>query len=84
MAAAYLRLEQAFFASPPPAEEIARINKAFDQATQAFFLGNNAGAIRAIDSLTQSLSHDTSSPLESALVSLKATVEPPVWQAYDF
>lgn len=81
LAAAYLRLEQAFFASPPPAEEIARINKAFDQATQAFFLGNNAGAIRAIDSLTQSLSHDTSSPLESALVSLKATVEPPVWQA---
>ena len=81
LAAAYLRLEQAFFARPLPTDEVARINRAFDQATQAFFLGSNAEAIRTINSLTESLAPERGSPIERALVSLKMTVEPPVWIA---
>jgi predicted esterase len=81
LAAAYLRLEQAFFARSLPAEETARINRAFDQATQAYFLGNNAEAIRTIDSLASSLATEKQSPAELALVSLKLTVDPPVLRA---
>jgi predicted esterase len=78
LAAAYLRLEQAFFARPLPPDEIARINKSFDQATRAFFLGSNSEAIRTIDVLTESLAPKDQSP-ERAMVSLKVTVEPAVW-----
>jgi predicted esterase len=77
LAAAYLRLEQAFFARPLSPDEVARINKSFDQATQAFFLGNNADAIRTIDSLTESLVPEKHSPSEHALFALKVTVDPP-------
>ncbi len=78
LAAAYLRLEQAFFCRPLPPEEVARINKGFDQATQAFFLGSNAEAIRRIDSLTESLEPEERKPSERGILSLRVIVDPPV------
>jgi predicted esterase len=79
LAAAYLRLERAFFARLPVGERLAEVNKSFDKATLAFFTGQNAEAIRAIDSLTRSLAADNDQTAASGLVSLKATVDPPVW-----
>lgn len=79
LAAAYLRLEQAYFAHLPSGDRIATINVGFDQATKAFFLGSNAEAIRMIDALTESLAATKLSPEERAIVSLKVVVEPPVW-----
>jgi predicted esterase len=79
LAAAYLRLEQAYFSRPPVGEKIATINKTFDQATLAFFMGRNAGAIRAIDALTESLGPEKLAMAERAVASLKIVVEPPVW-----
>lgn len=79
LAAAYLRLEQALLPNPPAADEVARINREFDRATQAFFLGNHSEAIRTIDGLWESLVARQRTPTERALVSLKASVEPPVW-----
>lgn len=81
LAAAYLRLELAFFARSLSLEETAKINKTFDQATQAFFLGSNAEAIRTIDSLTKSLAAEKHRDSANALVSLKVTVDPPVLPA---
>ena len=80
LAAAYLRLEQAYFANPPQGEQIATINRGFDQATMSFFLGRNAEAIRAIDQLTESLPAQQHPADQQAISSLKVTPEPAVWQ----
>ena len=81
LAASYLRLEEAFFARRPPAEETAKINVAFDDATRSFFLGNNARAIAQIDRLADSLAAEELSPAERALSTLKVGIEPPCWPA---
>lgn len=52
---AYLRLEQALAAHPPAAERVADVNRAFDQATLAFFGGKNAAAVQTINELAASL-----------------------------
>ncbi len=83
LAAAYLRLEQAYFSRPPVGDKIATINKAFDKATLAFFMGRNADAIRAIDALTETLGPENTPAAERAVVSLKVAVEPPVWTIGD-
>ena len=79
LAAAYLRLEQAYFSRPPVEETIVRINRGFDQATMAFFMGRNSEAVRAIDELTDSLATENGAAAERAAVSLKVVVQPPVW-----
>ena len=79
LAAAYLRLEQAYFTRPPVEETIVRINRGFDQATLAFFIGRNSEAVRAIDELTDSLATENGATAERAAVSLKVVVQPPVW-----
>lgn len=80
LAASYLRLEQAYFANPPQGERVATINRGFDQATMAFFMGRNAEAIRAIDTLTESLAADARPVAQRAISSLKVTPEPAVWR----
>src|SRR5262249_54198237 len=80
LAASYLRLERAYFSRKPPAEQIAEVNRAFDQATLSFFSGNNADAIRRIDQLTQSLGKQPAKPGERVAMSLKVVVTPPVWR----
>ncbi len=79
LAAAYLRLEQAYFSDPPTGDTMATINRAFDQATLAFFTGRNAEAIRTIDTLTETLQTKNTKAAPRAVVSLKVAVEPPVW-----
>lgn len=79
LAAAYLRLEQAYFARPPEGERRVTVNQGFDQATLAFFKGQNAEAIRTIDGLTASLAARELTPGERACMALRATADPPVW-----
>jgi len=81
LAAAYLRLEQAYFANPPQGERNAEVNKAFDQATLAFFTGKNVDAVRTLFELALSLGPQPATPLQRGLVSLKVNVEPQVWTA---
>ncbi len=81
LAAAYLRLEQEYFANPPTGEKMIEVNRGFDQATLAFFTGRNADAIRTIDGLTNSLRPQNSTPAQQVAVSLKVAIEPPVWVA---
>jgi len=80
LAAAYLRLEQAYFANPPEGEKVSTINRGFDQATMAFFMGRNAEAIRAIDELTESIERDERVTAQRAISSLKVTPMPAVWR----
>ena len=79
LAAAYLRLEQAYFANPPQGERNTEVNKTFDQATLAFFTGKNADAVRALSELALSLGSQPASPVRRGLMSLKVIVEPQVW-----
>lgn len=79
LAASYLRLEQAYFASPPAGQRAADINRGFDRATLAFFMGRSGQAIEQIDALTDSLHVPPNTAAEKAAASLKAVVEPPVW-----
>jgi len=79
LAASYLRLEQAYLAHPPQGDDIAVVNRAFDQATLAFFTGRNAEAIQAIDNLTAKLDPALATGPQRALVSLKVVIDPPVW-----
>ncbi len=55
LAAAYLRFERAYLADPREGAERARLNRAFDRATIAFFTGRNADAIRTLDRETAGL-----------------------------
>jgi len=78
LAAAYLRLERAYFAQPPTEpSQIAAANQAFDRATQAFFLGDNARAIRTINEITASLAPEAQTAL-TTLAAFKVTFDPPV------
>jgi len=54
-AAAYLRFETAFLAAAPDEAETARVNRAFDALTLAFFSRNYSAAIEQLDHLTASL-----------------------------
>jgi len=80
LAAAYLRLEQAYFANQPGGELRANVNRTFDAATLAFFTGRNGDAVRMIDGTTETLLAMPTAPADVALTSLKITVEPPVWR----
>lgn len=79
LAAAYLRMEQAYLAHPPTGERNAEVNRAFDQATLDFFRGKNAEAVRALAELALSLRPAAPTPVVRALVSLKVVIEPQVW-----
>ena len=79
LAAAYLRLEQAYFANQPGGELRANVNRTFDAATLAFFTGRNGDAVRMIDGLTETLLAAPSAQADASLSSLKITVESPVW-----
>ena len=79
LAAAYLRLEQAWFAEPPTdAEQIAEANRTFDAATRAFFTGNFSQAVQSINGITAALSRTEPSLSEQLASSLAATCQPPV------
>jgi len=81
LAAAYLRLERAYFANLPEDDSrVAAINEAFDTATLAFFGGQFGRTIQGINELTANrISDDPSTALQLAL-SLKATTNTPILQ----
>ncbi|MBL9123829.1 MAG: hypothetical protein JNG90_09370 [Planctomycetaceae bacterium] len=81
LAAAYLRVEQAYFAHPPQGERNAEVNKIFDQATLAFFTGKNADAVRTLSELALSLQPQPATDLQRGLFSLRVSIEPQVWRA---
>ncbi len=79
LAAAYLRLEHAWFAEPPTdAEKIAEANRTFDAATRAFFTGNFSEAVQSINGITAALSGTELSLNKQLASSLAATCQPPV------
>lgn len=77
LAAVYLRFERTLRAHPPGAARVAEANRQFDQATLAFFAGDNAGAIKTINALTASLLPESArgTPQRFA-ASLKVRMEP--------
>lgn len=79
LATVYLRLENALQARPPAEARVAEINKAFDQATLAFFGGRNQEAIQQLTELTESLLPEASrSPALSLAGSLRVRIAPSV------
>jgi predicted esterase len=77
LAAAYLRFERAVRGADVPEQRWAELNRGFDQATLAFFGGQNAQAVQAIDALTHSLKGET--PLATKMAhSLRVRLDPPV------
>ncbi len=78
LSVAYLRFEQTMGAHPVPAERTAEINRAFDQATLAFFAGRNAATIETINQLAASLLPEPPSAAQRVAASLRVTIEPAV------
>lgn len=78
LAASYLRFELALRAHPPAEDRVAEVNQAFDRATLAFFGGNNAAAIKAINEITASLSPQPAGVAATVADSFKVKIEPPV------
>ncbi len=80
LAWAYLRLERAYFANlPDDSSRVAQINQAFDTATKKFFSGKFAETIAEVNTLTASLIAETPSAALTAAMSLKPTVDPPIF-----
>ncbi len=52
LAAAYLELEEALRDAPPPVTSVARVNRAFDEASLAFFTFRYADAMKTIRTIT--------------------------------
>lgn len=78
LAASYLRFELALRAHPPSDDRVAEVNQAFDRATLAFFGGNNAAAIKAINEITASLAPQPPGVAAEVANSLKVKIDPPV------
>ena len=78
LAKSYLRLEQAYFARTLDETRRAEVNRAFDRATLAFFLGRFGDALRTIDTLAGSLAEQPPSTASVVISSLSVQVEPPV------
>lgn len=57
LAAAYLRMDKAYSATPMDDSTRAQINRQFDRSTLSFFGGKFAAALAAIDSATTTLTH---------------------------
>ncbi|MBK7877404.1 MAG: dienelactone hydrolase family protein [Planctomycetes bacterium] len=77
LARSYLRFEELWKRFPPPAERLADAQRAFDQATMAFFVGNTAGALRTIDGLAlELLPPEMRAPAQQ--LALRARFDPPV------
>lgn len=75
-----LRFEALYKAEPPADENVADINRAFDQATLSFFLGNNSSVIRGIEETAAALrSKEAWSPALRAASALKVRIEPPMF-----
>lgn len=74
----YLRFEQTIAAHPPTAERLADVNRGFDQATLAFFGGNNAAAIEEINNLSASLLPEPPTVAARLASAIRVKVVPPV------
>ncbi len=80
LAASYLRFESALRDNPPPTERIAGINRAFDNASIAFFSFRYAAAIAGIEELTESIVPPRGVAAERRVArSLKLRFDPPVF-----
>ncbi len=81
LAAAYLRLEHAFFAGPPTGRKLADINTTFDSATTAYFSGQFGEAVRLINHAANSLLPESKAPDGAMLLaqSIKVVIDPPVY-----
>ena len=85
LAQSYLRFEQAWSAHPPEPGRVAEVNKRFDRATRMFFSQRAGESMRALFELEWSLGHDQPPPPSvAALASLRARVEPRVWNVGQF
>lgn len=80
LAAAYLRLERAFFVNPPTGETLRNINRNFDRASLAFFTGQFGESIRVLNAAINTLARDAQPDQDRLLAeSLKVTFDSPIW-----
>jgi len=80
-ASAYLRFETAFLAAALDEAETARVNRAFDALTLAFFTRNYSAAIKQLDLLTASLDPKGAGMLIPELGAYRARFVPVVYSA---
>jgi polyhydroxybutyrate depolymerase len=78
LATSYLRIEHALHGQKLTPERTAELNKAFDQATLAFFQKKFTDALRQIDAATASLSPASSAGFVKKAAALRVRMEPPV------
>jgi predicted esterase len=79
LAVAYLRFETTFLAGMLDDAETARVNRAFDALTLAFFAKDFSGAIKQLDALTSSLKPSGDAPNLAGLTAYRIRVTPPVF-----
>lgn len=79
---AYMRLERVLAANPQTPERLTELEKRFDRLTALFFRGDFAGAIKAVDEMTQDIARDLVPPdaaaAERLAMSLRVIVSPAV------
>lgn len=74
----YMRMDQKYAAAAPVGELRAKINAGFDAATQHFFTGSFANALRSIDELLTDLEESPAGHEFRVALALRGVVDPPV------
>lgn len=75
------RFEQAYRKHPPTGEKVAEVNRAFDQATLAFFLGNFGEVIKGIEAAAEMLRASAPTDAQRVAASLKLRLTPSAGRA---
>lgn len=82
LAWAFMRFERALAAAKPEGDDLRRANRAFDDATFAFFRGAASRAVSELDAETMRLSARDTHPAANVVPWLRVRISPPAWTYY--